>query len=232
MSVISPCHLRHEVVRPSQASRVTHSARADVRTRESSIATPPAGNTTETNTAGYQSKKPVVLHQMNQHPPPTRPGWRRVRYARKWFPSWAIGGNASLGRAARGAFACSGPRRATSHRCGRPERTSPSRKSWHRPRCLAERGHRSDREQAGQPAPRSRLRWEPPTIRPPTTGCYPSRPPSPAAVRSAAAPTGAAQVALPYLPPPRATRRIRRNRICGFTGKVRGIRYHAVLQCI
>jgi len=50
-----PCHLRHEVVRPSQASRVTHSARADVRTRESSIATPPAGNTTETNTAGYQS---------------------------------------------------------------------------------------------------------------------------------------------------------------------------------
>jgi hypothetical protein len=129
MSVISPCHLRHEVVRPSQASRVTHSARADVRTRESSIATPPAGNTTETNTAGYQSKKPVVLHQMNQHPPPTRPGWRRVRYARKWFPSWAIGGNASLGRAARGAFACSGPRRATSHRCGRPERTSPSRKA-------------------------------------------------------------------------------------------------------
>jgi hypothetical protein len=145
--------------------------------------------------------KPVVLHQMNQHPPPPRPGWRRVRYARKWFPSWAIGGIASLGRAARGAFACSGPRRATSHRCGRPERTSPSRKSWHRPRCLAERGHRSDREQAGQPAPRSRLRWEPPTIRPPTTGCYPSRPPSPAAVRSAATPTGAAQVALPYLPP-------------------------------
>ena len=29
------------------------------------------------------------------------PGWRRVRYARKWFPSWAIGGIASLGRAAR-----------------------------------------------------------------------------------------------------------------------------------
>ena len=61
MSVISPCHLRHEVVRPSQASRVTRSARADVRTRESSIATPPAGNTTETNTAGYQLNPPYWL---------------------------------------------------------------------------------------------------------------------------------------------------------------------------